>query len=160
MKHNCLNLRLSILLIAIAIILFYPNLSFALFENKGQVTIITIDGKLEKFDVEFARSEAEKATGLMFREHLAYDAGMLFMWTTSSVRQFWMKNTLINLDILFIDSDYRVVHIEKNAKKDSSRIISSILPVKYVLEIKAGQSQLRKITPGALLSAKNLPICC
>ena len=160
MKHNSLNLRLSIFLIAIAIILFYPNFSFALFENKGQVTIVTVDGKLEIFDVEFARSEAEKATGLMFRERLADHGGMLFMWTNSSVRKFWMKNTLINLDILFIDSNYRVVHIEKSAKKGSSRIISSILPVKYVLEINAGQSQLRKITPGALLSAKNLPICC
>ena len=115
---------------------------------------------MQKFNVEFARSEAEKATGLMFRERLADDEGMLFMWNTSSPRQFWMKNTLINLDILFIDSDYRVVHIEESAQKGSSRIISSLLPVQYVLEINAGQAQLRKITPGALLSAKNLPMCC
>ncbi len=160
MKLNSLNLRLSVFLIVTAIIFFYPDFSFALFENKGQVTIVTVDGKFEKIDVEFALSEVEKAKGLMFRERLGDDEGMLFMWNTSSVRQFWMKNTLINLDILFIDSDYRVVHIEKSAKKGSSRIFSSIFPVKYVLEINAGQSQLRKITPGALLSAKNLPICC
>ena len=158
MKHHSIKLNLIVFLIAI--ILFYPNFSFALFERKGQVEIATTDGKLQKFNVEFARSEAEKATGLMFRERLADDEGMLFMWNTSSLRQFWMKNTLINLDILFIDSDYRVVHIEESAQKGSSRIISSLLPVQYVLEISAGQSQLRKITPGALLSAKNLPICC
>ncbi|MCH1428616.1 MAG: DUF192 domain-containing protein [Alphaproteobacteria bacterium] len=158
MKHHSIKLNLIIFLFAI--ILFYPNFSFALFERKGQVEIATTDGKLQKFNVEFARSEAEKATGLMFRERLADDEGMLFMWNTSSLRQFWMKNTLINLDILFIDSDYRVVHIEESAQKGSLRIISSLLPVQYVLEINAGQSQLRKITPGALLSAKNLPICC
>ena len=158
MKHHSIKLNLIVFLFAI--ILFYPNFSFALFERKGQVEIVTTDGKLQKFNVEFARSEAEKAIGLMFRERLADDEGMLFMWNTSSLRQFWMKNTLINLDILFIDSDYRVVHIEESAQKGSLRIISSLLPVQYVLEINAGQSQLRKITPGALLSAKNLPICC
>ena len=158
MKHHSIKINLIVFLFAI--ILFYPNFSFALFERKGQVEIATTDGKLQKFNVEFARSEAEKATGLMFRERLADDEGMLFMWNTSSLRQFWMKNTLINLDILFIDSDYRVVHIEESAQKGSLRIISSLLPVQYVLEINAGQSQLRKITPGALLSAKNLPICC
>ena len=158
MKHYSIKLNLIVFLFAI--ILFYPNFSFALFERKGQVEIATTDGKLQKFNVEFARSEAEKAKGLMFRERLADDEGMLFMWNTSSLRQFWMKNTLINLDILFIDSDYRVVHIEESAQKGSLRIISSLLPVQYVLEINAGQSQLRKITPGALLSAKNLPICC
>ncbi len=158
MKHHSIKLNLIVFLFAI--ILFYPNFSFALFERKGQVEIVTTDGKLQKFNVEFARSEAEKATGLMFRERLADDEGMLFMWNTSSLRQFWMRNTLINLDILFIDSDYRVVHIEESAQKGSLRIISSLLPVQYVLEINAGQSQLRKITPGALLSAKNLPICC
>ena len=158
MKHHSIKLNLIVFLFAI--ILFYPNFSFALFERKGQVEIATTDGKLQKFNAEFARSEAEKATGLMFRERLADDEGMLFMWNTSSLRQFWMKNTLINLDILFIDSDYRVVHIEESAHKGSLRIISSLLPVQYVLEINAGQSQLRKITPGALLSAKNLPMCC
>ena len=160
MKHYSHKSNLSIFLIAIAIILFYPNSSSALFESKGQITIATIDGKLQNFNVEFARSESEKVTGLMFREHLSDDEGMLFMWDTSSLRQFWMKNTLINLDILFIDSDHRVVHIEESAKKGSLRIISSILPVQYVLEINAGQSQLRKITTGALLSEKNLPSCC
>ena len=158
MKHHSIKLNLIVFLFAI--ILFYPNFSFALFERKGQVEIVTTDGKLQKFNVEFARSEAEKAIGLMFRERLADDEGMLFMWNTSSLRQFWMRNTLINLDILFIDSDYRVVHIEESTQKGSLRIISSLLPVQYVLEINAGQSQLRKITPGALLSAKNLPICC
>jgi uncharacterized protein len=158
MKHH--SIKLNLIAFLFAIILFYPNFSFALFERKGQVEIATTDGKLQKFNVEFARSEAEKATGLMFRERLADDEGMLFMWNTSSPRQFWMKNTLINLDILFIDSDYRVVHIEESAQKGSLRIISSLLPVQYVLEINAGQAQLRKITPGALLSAKNLPMCC
>ena len=158
MKHHFIKLNLIVSLFAI--ILFYSDFSFALFDRKGQVEIATTDGKLHKFNVEFARSEAEKATGLMFRERLAVDEGMLFMWNTSSLRQFWMKNTLINLDILFIDSDYRVVHIEESAQKGSLRIISSLLPVQYVLEINAGQSQLRKIRLGALLSAKNLPICC
>ena len=158
MKYH--SIKLNLIAFLFAIILFYPNFSFALFERKGQVEIATTDGKLQKFNVEFARSEAEKATGLMFRERLADDEGMLFMWNTSSPRQFWMKNTLINLDILFIDSDYRVVHIEESTQKGSLRMISSLLPVQYVLEINAGQSQLREITPGAFLSAKNLPICC
>ena len=96
----------------------------------------------------------------MFRKSLADDEGMLFMWNTSSIRRFWMKNTLINLDILFIDSDHRVIHIEESVEKGSLSVISSILPAQYVLEINAGQSQLLNITLGALLSANNLPICC
>ena len=84
MKYHPQKLKLSILLTTIAILLFfYPNFSFALFENKGKVSITTTDGKLHTFDVVFARSNAEKAKGLMFRKSLADDEGMLFMWNTS-----------------------------------------------------------------------------
>ena len=124
--------------------------------NKNQITIITVDGHSEHLNVEYARSEEEKSIGLMFREELDDNEGMLFIWDKDSLRQFWMKNTLINLDILFINSEYQVVHIEESAQKGSTSVISSKFPAKFVLEIKAGQSRLRNISPGAILSGKNL----
>ena len=96
----------------------------------------------------------------MFRKELGKDEGMLFIWEEDALRQFWMKNTLINLDILFINSDFKIVNIEERAQSGSTRIISSKFPVKYVLEINAGQSEIRNITPGATLGLKKLHDQC
>ncbi len=131
-------------------------ISFASDLNKSQIAIITVDGNFEYFDVECAISNAEKTKGLMFRERLDINQGMLFIWESDALRQFWMKNTLIDLDILFINSENEIVNIEERAQSGSIKILSSKFPAKYVLEINAGQSQMRNITPGAILGPKKL----
>ena len=157
MNYQNRKLKFKFFLVFLGIFIYYGSFtSFASSLNKNQITIITVEGHLEHLNVEYARSEEEKSIGLMFREELDDDEGMLFIWDTDSLRQFWMKNTLIDLDILFINSEYQVVHIEESAQKGSTSLISSKFPAKFVLEIKAGQSQLRNISPGAILSVKNL----
>ena len=145
----------------LALLIFpYSYVSFAHELNKSRITIITADGHSEFFNVECAISSIEKTKGLMFREKLDNDEGMFFIWESDELRKFWMKNTLINLDILFINSDFKIVNIEERAQSGSTRIISSKFPVKYVLEINAGQSEIRNITPGATLGLKKLHDQC
>ena len=157
MKNHIKTLEIFPFVILLVFIFFsYIFTSFASDLNKGQIIVITVDGHFEHFNVECAISNSEKTKGLMFRKELDKDEGMLFIWKEDGLRQFWMKNTLMNLDILFINSEYKIVNIEERAQSGSTRIISSKFPVKYVLEIKAGQSQIRNITLGATLSLKKL----
>ena len=102
---------------------------------------ITIDatGDARQLQVEVVRTQAAQARGLMFRQAIGAD-GMLFLYEKPQVAGMWMKNTLIPLDILFIDANHRVVKILRSAKPCSETIISSIQPVVAVLEIAAGNA--------------------
>lgn len=101
--------------------------------------------------VETARNDQEWTQGLMNRRELAADQGMLFVFPNAEVRTFWMKNTLIPLDILFLDQNKKVINIVNHANPcvDTSGAnclrYTSTLPAQYVLELKAGQSIERQI---------------
>ncbi|MDD2665965.1 MAG: DUF192 domain-containing protein [Methanocellales archaeon] len=95
------------------------------------------------FYVELATTPDERARGLMFREHLDPDKGMLFIFEEEGVHPFWMKNTLIPLDIIWISEDKEVVFISKNTQPCEADICPSINPdkkAKYVLEVNGGVS--------------------
>ena len=95
------------------------------------------------FYVELATTPDERALGLMFREHLDPDKGMLFIFEEEGVHPFWMKNTLIPLDIIWISEDKEVVFISKNTQPCKTDICPSINPGKkarYVLEVNGGVS--------------------
>ena len=157
MKNHIKKLAINPFLM-LSVLLFVP-LSFTSFAsdlNKSQIIVMTVEGHFEHFNVECAISNSEKTKGLMFRKELDKDEGMLFIWNEDALRHFWMKNTLMDLDILFINSEYKIIKIEERAQSGSTRIISSKFPVKYVLEINAGQSQIRNITSGATLGLKKL----
>ena len=97
---------------------------------------------------ELAVSEEEKQLGLMFRESLEPDQGMLFVFEGEGIQPFWMKNTLIALDMLWLDKEKRVVHVESNVPpclKDPCPSYQSNIPALYVLELKAGTSEARHI---------------
>ena len=108
-----------------------------------------------RFDVEVARTVAQRARGLMFRKSMPQDQGMLFVFDDDTVRSFWMKNTLIPLDMIFVDKDGKVVSVRENVQpcreKDSSYCptYSSVLPARYVLEINAGLAQFHHIQKGS-----------
>jgi uncharacterized membrane protein (UPF0127 family) len=90
---------------------------------------------------ELAVSDAERAKGLMNREKLNPDQGMLFVFEYAAVHSMWMKNMLISLDFLWLDSEQRIVHIEENippCERDPCPSYASKIPAKYVLELKAG----------------------
>lgn len=93
------------------------------------------------FNVEIADTEAERAKGLMFRSSLAPDAGMLFDYHQEQETAFWMQNTLIPLDMIFIGADGIVKNIHVNAKPLDTTSIPSGVPVRFVLEIPGGRSK-------------------
>ena len=92
------------------------------------------------FTVEIADDGAERAQGLMFRDHLAADAGMLFDYGEEQLTSFWMQNTLIPLDMIFIGADGTVKNIHVNARPMDTTSIPSEFPVRFVLEIPGGRS--------------------
>ena len=103
--------------------------------NKSAITIDTVAGP-RHFAIELARTPEQQELGLMFRPSLAPDAGMLFDFGETKPASFWMKNTLIPLDMLFITADGRVADIHEHAEPLSEAVIESHVPVRAVLEIK------------------------
>jgi uncharacterized membrane protein (UPF0127 family) len=90
------------------------------------------------FKIELMRSEAEREKGLMFRRSMADDHGMLFDFPQDEPLVFWMKNTYIPLDMVFVARDGHVVSITRDAKPMDETLISSGVPAAGVLEINAG----------------------
>ena len=118
------------------------GLSFAS-SSTGHVTeVLKIDGAqgTKSFNVEVVRGEKDRNRGLMFRRQMAADHGMLFDYDPPQVIGFWMKNTYIKLDIMFIDADGRIIRIEENATPLSLRHIPSGGAARGVLEINGGLS--------------------
>ena len=111
------------------------------------LAIVTLHG-VRNFTVEIADTEATREQGLMFRKHLAADRGMLFDFKTPQPVAFWMKNTLIPLDMLFIAPDGRVVSIARNAAPMSEAQIPSAGDVLGVLEIRGGRAAEIGVEPG------------
>ena len=105
-----------------------------------QLQIVTHDGHVHRFRVEIADNAASRERGLMFRKSLAPDAGMLFDFKTPQDVSFWMKNTLIPLDMVFIDEHGMVVNVAANATPLSEANIPSAAPVLGVLEIRGGRA--------------------
>ena len=100
------------------------------------------------FYVELAKTPTQHARGLMYRTTLSENRGMLFLFDTPQKRYFWMKNTYIPLDLLFLDQGGSIVHIYKNASPRSMQIIPSNLPSLAVLEIQGGLSDRLGIRVG------------
>lgn len=95
------------------------------------------------FDVELAVSDYEKMQGLMHVDELPADSGMLFIYEDEGIRSFWMKNTLIPLDIVWIGSDLRIRHIARDVEPceaDPCPIYRPDVPAQYVLEVNAGEA--------------------
>lgn len=102
-----------------------------------------------RFSVEVADDEAERATGLMNRGHMAQSAGMLFVYPDSKTVSFWMKNTLIPLDMIFIDAAGVVQKVHSNATPHDTTPILGGDDIKAVLEINGGLSRRMGITAGS-----------
>ncbi|MGE5565617.1 MAG: DUF192 domain-containing protein [Parcubacteria group bacterium] len=109
--------------------------------------IVTAKGPVH-FRVEVADDEAEREQGLMFRTHLDDDQGMLFDFHTPQQVSFWMKNTLIPLDMIFIRADGTIANIEANTEPYSETPIPSDGEVLGVLEIGGGLTQELGVKPG------------
>ena len=98
--------------------------------------------------VEYATNDNTRNQGLMFRTSLPTNGGMLFLFDRPQVVYFWMKNTILPLDMIFIAADGRVSHIVRGATPYSEKPISSQYPIKWVLEVVAGGANRHRITLG------------
>lgn len=106
------------------------------------------------FSVEYAVTDEQKARGLMNRESLPDNYGMWFVFTHPVEEEFWMKDTLIPLDIIFVGEDMKVVHIKEDAVPKSLEMISSPVPFMYVLEINAGKAEEHGFEVGDKVEAR------
>jgi uncharacterized protein len=110
--------------------------------------ISTKSGKEYAVRVETADTPAKRELGLQYRRELADDQGMLFLFPAPSVLAFWMKNTPISLDMIFISSDLRIVGIVRETVPFSLEPLSAGVPSQYVLEIKGGLARAKGIDVG------------
>ena len=115
--------------------------------GQDTIEIVTRTG-VHAFSVELATNAAERAVGLMFRKELPEGHGILFDFHDDQPVQFWMHNTYIPLDMIFIAGDGRVVRVAENAKPMSDDLIPSGRPVRAVLEVIAGTARKFGIAPG------------
>ena len=113
----------------------------------ADLSVVTASGT-HRYSVEIAADEPTREHGLMDRRKMAADHGMLFEFPTRAPVTFWMKNTYLPLDMLFIDSDGIVRHIYRDAKPMSEDLIPSEAPVTGVLELNAGQAAAIGARPG------------
>jgi uncharacterized membrane protein (UPF0127 family) len=107
---------------------------------------------------ELALTPEEQARGLMFREKLAPGRGMLFVFSSPDVKTFWMKNTLIDLDMVFLDGALKVLKVfhrvpRSYAGQPESEVARAAAPATLVLELPAGAARAHRVRPGAALTA-------
>jgi uncharacterized membrane protein (UPF0127 family) len=134
---------------ALAFAVLAPALGIdaALAQSLEPLTIVSANGR-HTLSVEVARTDAERAQGLMFRRSLAPDRGMLFDFERVEPVTMWMKNTYLPLDMLFIRQDGTIARIAQDTEPLSTRTIPSSEPVLAVLELNGGTAARLGIRPG------------
>ena len=122
----------------------------------GSVELRTNGGSIIRFSVEIADDQSERSTGLMLRDHMATSAGMLFVYEAPQHAFFWMKNTLIPLDMIFADGAGRVMRVHDMAIPQDETSIDGGAGVRYVLEINGGLARRMGLDAGAVMRAEVL----
>ncbi len=122
------------------------------FRPEGTLDFINPEGELlSTIEIEVAEGDSSRTRGLMERRSLPPRSGMLFIMDEDTVQHFWMRNTPLPLDILFVGADSQVVNIIRRTRPFSDSLLSSTGPAKYVVEVRAGFTEQAGINPGARL---------
>lgn len=150
-------IRRSGLLLGLLFALFVAPAWAAKYSAAGlpttDLTVRTAEGGEYQFHVEVARSASELAKGLMYRTGMPADTGMLFVFDSEAERSFWMKNTFIPLDIIFIKADGAIRTIHPSARQLSLEPLPSGGPVIAALELNGGTAVRLGIKPGDIVSS-------
>ncbi|AVR44071.1 hypothetical protein C7S20_01680 [Christiangramia fulva] len=112
------------------------------FKKEGELYLLKKESgdTIEKLDIEIADTDYEHETGLMYRDSMKADRGMLFIYPSEEPRYFYMKNTYIPLDIIYYDKDSSLVSIQKNAVPRDETSLPSEGPSRFILEVNAGKA--------------------
>jgi uncharacterized membrane protein (UPF0127 family) len=151
--------RIGVIIILIAAAAFFilnnlisngkKEVEYYKFKKEGELTITDSLGNSKiKIDLEIAETEYERQLGLMNRNTMEETQGMLFIFQVERMQSFWMRNTLIPLDILFINKNNEIVTIHKNTKVLSAQSYASTEPAIYVLEVNGGFTERQNIVKG------------
>ena len=116
-----------------------------------EMLMVTTENGGVVYEVEIADTDIERSAGLMFRQDFPKNRAMLFDFAQTRSVSMWMKNTPLPLDMLFVDENGVVIGIAQNTTPQSLEVISAPKPIRYVLEINAGQAKENGIKPGAQL---------
>jgi uncharacterized protein len=161
-QQSILNKRNIILVLILAAVLtavyflFIKKPGEPEWVKEGEVTFLNGDTKqqLSKIEVEAAINPAERSQGLMFRSSMDEDKGMIFLFERMEMQSFWMKNTLIPLDILFIDDKGVINTIHRNTVPYSERSLPSKQKSQFVIEVNGGYCYRHGIKEGDLIEYK------
>ena len=156
-KLNASKVITIIVLIAVAVFFIVNNLlnnneaevKYYTFKKEGELTFTDSMGNAKiKINLEIADNEYERQLGLMNRKSMGENQGMLFIFPLERMQSFWMRNTLIPLDIIFINKVKEIITIHKNTKTLSTQSYPSTAPAIYVLEVVGGFTDQYKIVIG------------
>lgn len=137
----------GVLIAAIIILFVFPGILnkenseevYYMFQKEGELTISdSTNARKAVIDIEIADTDYDRQLGLMKRISMEEKQGMLFIFPAEEKQSFWMRNTLISLDMIFINSNKKIVTIHKNTKVLSDQSYPSAAPAQYVLEVNAG----------------------
>jgi hypothetical protein len=149
-----------ILFIALVLFLIFSNLlkkkevnTDYMFKKNGTLTFIDSVGNVKsKIDIQIADNDFDRELGLMFRKHMEENQGMLFIFPQDTIQNFWMHNTYIPLDMIFINSNMTIVTIQHATKTLSNQTYASTAPAQYVLEVNLNFSKKFNIQVGDKIS--------
>jgi hypothetical protein len=126
-----------------------PKVEYYTFTKEGELTFTDSLGTLKiKIDLEIADNDYERALGLMNRQEMKENQGMLFIFPALERQSFWMRNTLISLDMIFVDDNKKIVTIHKHTKILSEQSYPASQPSIYVVEVLAGFTDRHNIQVG------------
>ena len=153
----------AVIVAAIIILFVYPGILnkenneevYYMFKKEGELTLSDSSNLLKaKIDIEIADTDYERQLGLMKRISMEEKQGMLFIFPSEAMQSFWMRNTLLSLDMIFINEHKKIVTIHKNTKILSDQSYPSSALAKYVLEVIAGFTDKFGINVGDVINWK------
>jgi uncharacterized membrane protein (UPF0127 family) len=128
------------------------------FKYEGDLWVIQPETKdtLKALKIEFADTESKRQFGMMYRKQMDPETGMLFLMEYKRPQSFYMRNTYVPLDIIYIDDDFTVVSIQRNAEPLNTKSLPSEGPALYVLEVFGGEAEKIGIDKGTIIRWERL----
>ncbi len=129
----------------------HPDTATSTATTTPSLPTVSVQIGQQTFTLEVADDNSERQTGLMHRRSMAADHGMIFVFPSESMREFWMKNTHIPLDILYLDKAGKIVSIRK-LEPLNERSVSSIFPAQYAIELNQGAAAKAGVRVGEMIA--------